>query len=121
MITLAHNEGGPPPPQFTSGDMESFMGTLEEAMTRPLPSEDEIWIVGVTPVPDWVPHPDFETSLDEHGNAYFQFSDRAIIVPKGGRVYREEGIVFFGEQWFIEPIGETGALSRGILYLPEDL
>lgn len=72
-------------------------------MEAPLPeNRPDTWVVGISQVPRWVLEiKDFNVSMDAHGNAYFQFEDRAVIVARGSMVYKDEDTVVFGERWGI--------------------
>lgn len=91
-------------------------------LTEAPSSTRDVWVVGVTPIPEWVTEMSgVDVSVDDHGNAYFQFEDRATIVPKGGGVYRQGNLLHIGDEWqYMEP-WPKGALSRGVLYIPEEL
>lgn len=102
--------------------MESLWEGLVTMMTQALRPEGEpTWLVGVEDVPAWLLEiPDFDVSLDLDGNAYFQFIDEAVIVPKGRVIsLTKSGLVNFGHVWAIRPDGpvQDGAM----LYIPEKL
>lgn len=84
-------------------------------MTQALTPEEDTWVVGIGPIPEWVTEiPDFDAFVDEHGNAYFQFEDSAVLVPKGHTVEKRDDRFIFGNAWAISPDG-------GVLHLPEEL
>jgi hypothetical protein len=93
-------------------------------MTQAPTPEEDTWVVGVGPIPEWVTEiQDFDAFVDEHGNAYFQFEDSAVLVPKGGVIEKQNGLILFGNHWAIAKSGEVLHKDgeRGWLYLPDEL
>lgn len=88
-------------------------------MEAPLPEDrPDKWVVGISQVPRWVLDiEDFSVSMDAHGNAYFQFEDRAVIVARGSMVYKDDDVLVFGERWGI--VGDGTSLDQGgVICLP---
>lgn len=105
MITLKHKIGGPPPPTYVKSSEADLLAELARLMTSPLvlpENRPDVWVVGVGEIPSWVTEvKDYALSMDDHGNAYFQFVDRAVIVGRGSMVYKDEDTIVFGERWGI--------------------
>lgn len=91
-------------------------------LTQPLTPEGDTWVVGVGPIPEWIVEiADFDAFVDEHGNAYFQFEDSAVLVPKGAVVEKRDDRFVFGNHWIIRQNGQVEDGYTGYLYLPEEL
>lgn len=91
-------------------------------MTQAL-TPDQSWVVGVQDVPEWLAEiTDFAAFLDEHGNAYFQFSNTAVLVPKGETVEKRGDRIVFGNHWLLLEDGKVKQDGYyGYLFIPEEL
>lgn len=115
MITLSHTL------RSTEESPGKLWEDLEEALLAPLAGMAEgdlTWMVGMEDIPAWLTEIDeFVTFTDALGNAYFQFADRSVIVPKGEMVYKRDDTVYFGERWGVM---RTDGVEETV-YFPEEL